>query len=192
MKTKIFLLCAVIFFSASTFAQHFSLGIKGGANLGKITGHTFKDEFKLGYQIGGFATIPLGKVIAIQPEVLFNQTNVDTSNRFSDIYQFNKIDKIELNQILIPVMVNFNINRVLTLQVGPQFDVVINQDKNLLQNGGDAFRGGNFAGAAGVQLNLMKFRIYGRFTGGITNMDNIGEKENWKVQNIQVGVGLSL
>lgn len=192
MKTKYFLLIAFVLFSSSLFAQGFTLGIKGGANLGKISGKTFKDEFKLGYQIGGFATIPLGGRIAIQPEVLFNQTNVDTSSQFSDVYDFNHINNIELKRLTIPIMLNYNLNKYLTLQVGPQFGIVMNQDKNLVQNGKDAFKSGDFAVAAGLQLNLLKFRVYGRFSGGVTDIDNVGNNDTWKVQNIQLGVGLAL
>jgi len=192
MKTKYCLLIAFVFFTSSLFAQGFTIGIKGGANLGKISGKSFKNEFTLGYQIGGFATIPLGSKIAIQPEVLFNQTNVDTSSKFSDIYAFNKINNIELKQLTIPIMLNYNLNKYVTLQVGPQFGVVINQDKNLVQNGKDAFKSGDFAVAAGLQLNLSKFRVYGRFSGGVTDLDNLGENDTWKVQNIQLGLGLAL
>lgn len=192
MKTKIILFLAVAFFSTATFGQGFTIGIKGGANLGKITGEAFKDEFKFGYQIGGFATIPLGGRIGIQPEVLFNQTNVDTSSNFSDVYDFGDVGSIELKQLLIPILLNVNLNKYITLQAGPQFGIVIDQDKNLVQNGKDAFKSGNFALAGGVQLNLLKFRIYGRFVGGVTDIDNVGDNDTWKVQNIQFGLGLAL
>lgn len=192
MKTKIIFFLAVAFFSTATFGQGFTIGIKGGANLGKITGEAFKDEFKFGYQIGGFATIPLGGRIGIQPEVLFNQTNVDTSSNFSDVYDFGDVGSIELKQLLIPILLNVNLNKYVTLQAGPQFGIVIDQDKNLVQNGKDAFKSGNFALAGGVQLNLLKFRIYGRFVGGVTDIDNVGDNDTWKVQNIQFGLGLAL
>lgn len=192
MKTKIIFFLAVAFFSTATFGQGFTIGIKGGANLGKITGEAFKDEFKFGYQIGGFATIPLGGRIGIQPEVLFNQTNVDTSSNFSDVYDFGDVGSIELKQLLIPILLNVNLNKYITLQAGPQFGIVIDQDKNLVQNGKDAFKSGNFALAGGVQLNLLKFRIYGRFVGGVTDIDNVGDNDTWKVQNIQFGLGLAL
>lgn len=192
MKTKIILFVGALFFCAASFGQKFTIGIKGGANLGKISGMAFKDEYKLGYQIGGFATIPLGKRVGIQPEVLFNQTNVDTSSSFSDVYNFKNINNVELKQLTIPILLNINLNKYLTLQAGPQFGVAINQNKNLLENGKDAFKSGDFAITGGLQVNLMKFRLYGRFTGGMTNLDNIGDKENWKVQNISVGIGLAL
>ncbi|MEO5649620.1 MAG: porin family protein [Ginsengibacter sp.] len=191
MKTKLFFFAGLFFISSSVFSQGFKLGIKGGANLGKISGQAFKDEFTLGYHVGGFATINFGK-FGIQPEVLFNQTNVDSSSKFSDVYQFNHVNNIKLNSLSIPIMLNYNLNKFLTLQAGPQFSILLNQDKSLLQNGGDAFKSGNFALAGGVQLNLLKFRIYGRFVGGLTNLDNVGDKETWKTQTIQLGVGIGL
>jgi hypothetical protein len=192
MKTK-FLPLALLFFIGSTaFSQTFKLGIKGGANLGKISGKSFKDEYKLGYHIGGFATIGLGDKFAIQPEVVFNQVNTDTSTNFSEIYQFNHINKIKLHYLSIPILLNYNINRFITLQAGPQFGVLLDQNRNLLQNGGDAFKSGDFALTGGLQLNLLKFRVYGRFVGGQTNIDNVGDADTWKTSAIQLGVGIAL
>ena len=191
MKTKLFSFAVLLFISSSVFSQGFSFGIKGGANLGKISGQSFKNEFTLGYHVGAFATINFGK-FGIQPEVLFNQTNVDTSSEFSDVYQFNHINNIKLNALSIPIMLNYNLNKFIALQAGPQFGILLDQDKTLLQNGGDAFKSGNFALAGGIQLNLLKFRVYGRFVGGLTNLDNVGDKETWKTQAIQLGVGIGL
>ncbi len=192
MKNKIIPITALLLFiSSSLFSQGLSFGIKGGANLGKISGHTFKDEFALSYHVGAFATIG-GEKWAIQPEVLFSQINADTSSKFSDVYDFNHIKKIELKALTIPILLNYNLNKFITLQAGPQFGVIIDQNKNLLQNGKDAFKGGDFSLAAGVQLNLLKFRVYGRFVGGMTDLKNIEADDTWKVQAIQLGIGLSL
>ena len=192
MKTKILTLALLLLFTGSSvFSQSFSLGIKGGANLGKISGQSFKDEFTLGYHVGAFASIGLGKKFAIQPEVLFNQINVDTSSKFSQIYAFNHVDKIQLGYLSIPILVNYKLNKLLTLQAGPQFGVLLDQRKDLLENGQDAFKSGNFSLVGGLQLNILKFRLYGRFVGGQTNIDNVGNKESWKTQAIQLGVGLA-
>lgn len=193
MKTKIIILfLSVIFLSGSVFSQGFTIGIKGGANMGKISGKSFKEEFKLGYQLGAFATIPLSPRLALQPELLFNQTNADTSDRFSDIYRFNQVGKIQLKQLLIPLLLNINLNKYLTVQAGPEFGVILDKDKNLLQNGQDAFKTTNYAAAAGLQANLGNFRIYGRFTGGLADLDNVGNNDRWKLRNIQIGVGIAL
>lgn len=193
MKLRIlFLSVMLLFIGSSAFSQGFTLGLKGGANMGKISGQAFKDQFTLGYQVGGFATIPLGSRLAFQPEVLFNQSNVDTANKFSEIYAFNKINNIKLDVLTIPLMLNYNLNKYFALQAGPQFGIVLSQDKNLLQDGKDAFKSGTFSLAGGAQVSLSKFRVYGRFVGGLTNLDNVGDKETWKFTAIQLGVGLAL
>lgn len=192
MKTKVIsFIIILLVISSYTFSQGFSFGIKGGANLGKISGHTFKDEFTLGYHAGIFATIG-GKKWAIQPEVLLSQVNADTSSKFSDVYAFNHINKIELRALTIPVLLNYNLNKFITLQAGPQFGIIIDQNKNLLQNEKEAFKTSNFSVAAGLQLNLLKFRVYGRFVSGVTDLKNVEASDTWKVQTIQLGIGFSL
>jgi hypothetical protein len=89
-------------------------------------------------------------------------------------------------------MINYNISNILSLQFGPQFGILMDQNKNLVQNGKDAFKSGNFSLAGGLQLNLLKFRIYGRFVGGLTNLNNLGNNDTWKANMIQLGVGLAL
>lgn len=192
MKTKLISIIVPLFFiSSSLFSQGVSLGIKGGANLGKISGQSFKDEFTLAYHVGAFVTVS-GKKWGIQPEVVFNQVNADTATNLSQVSQFKNIDQIQLKSLTIPIMINYNLNKFITLQAGPQFGVILNQNENLVQNGKDAFKSGNFSVAAGLQLNLLKFRVYGRFVGGLTNLNNLGSNETWKVQAIQLGVGFSL
>ncbi|MEO8414221.1 MAG: porin family protein [Ginsengibacter sp.] len=192
MKTKLLTLALLLFIGTSVFSQSFSFGIKGGANLGKVSGKSFKDQFTLGYHVGAFATIGLGNKFGIQPEVLFSQVNVDTSSNFSDVTAFNNINNIQLKYLTIPILINYKLNRILTLQAGPQFGILLDQNKDLLQNGQDAFKSGNFSLVGGLQLNLLKFRVYGRFVGGQTDINNIGNNETWKTTAIQLGVGIAL
>jgi hypothetical protein len=192
MKIKLISLAASLLIFLSSFSQTFNIGIKGGASINKIDGMSFKDEFTYGYHLGGFATIGLGKKFAIQPEVLFNQFKVDTSSNFSSVYQFNKVNGIKLNYLSIPILLNYNVSNFLTLQAGPQFGILIDQDKNLLQNGQDAFKSGDFSMLGGLQLNLLKFRVYGRYAIGLSDINNITNSDKWKSQSFQLGVGLSL
>jgi len=192
MKTKLISIALLLFIGSSAFSQSLSFGIKGGANLGKISGQSFKDAFTLGYHVGGFVTIGLGKKFAIQPEVLFNQVNVDTSSSFSQVYQFNHINKIQLKYLSIPIILNYNLSNLFALQVGPQFGILLDQNKNLLQNGNDAFKNGDFSMLGGIQLKLLKFRIYGRYVIGLNDISNITNSDKWKNQTVQLGVGIAL
>lgn len=189
---KIIPIAILCFFISSTlFSQGLTFGIKAGANMGKISGHSFKDEYNLGYHAGAFLTIG-GKKWAIQPEVLFNQVNTDTATSFSQITGFNNVSKIQLHYLSIPILINYNISNILALQFGPQFGILMDQNKSLTQNGKDAFKSGDFSVAAGLQLKLLKFRVYGRYIGGTTDVNNLSNNDTWKVSMIQLGVGLAL
>ena len=192
MKTKLLILAIFSIVGNAAFSQKFNIGFKGGANINKLTGKTFSDQFSYGYHLGGFFSVGLGNKFAIQPEVLFNQVNVDTSNNFSTVYKFNKVDKVQLKYLSIPILLNYKPIKFLTLQAGPQFGVLINKSNTLVENGRDAFKGGDFSMLGGVQVNISHLKIYGRYAVGLNNLNDIDDKEKWKSQSIQLGVGFTL
>lgn len=193
MKTKLFTLVLVTFIFSAANAQ-FHLGIKGGANINKLTGKSFKDEFSFGYHLGGFAEIGLGNKFAIQPEVLFSQFRQDTTSQFNAIYKnifTSDQSKVKLNYLSIPILLNYKASNFLSLQLGPQFGILMDQNKNLVQNGKEAFKN-DFSMLGGVQLKFASFRIYGRYALGLNNINDIDNKDKWKSQSFQVGVGLAI
>jgi len=196
MKTKLFLpLLAALLFSQAMMAQ-FHIGIKGGANIIKVDGISFKDQFKYGYHIGGFAEIGLGEKLGIQPEVLFNQYSTTLDSNYKSIYQgvFNSNQSgVKLGYLSIPILLSYKLlGNFLSLQAGPQFGVLINQDKTLLQNGGEAFKKGDFSLIAGAQVKLSAIRISGRYVIGLNNINDIDNQDQWKSQGFQVSLGLAL
>ena len=192
MKRTFLTLAIVLGLGAPAVFAQFKLGIKGGANIQKLEGKSFKDEFSFGYHLGGFAEIGLGEKFAIQPEVLFSQTNIDTSSNFSDVYQFNDISKVKLSYLSIPLLLNYKANQFVTIQVGPQYSILMNKDNTLLENGQAAFKQGDFSLLGGLQLNISKIKIYGRYAVGLNNINDIDNQEKWKNQTVQVGLGLTL
>ncbi|MEX1202036.1 MAG: porin family protein [Ferruginibacter sp.] len=196
MKVKSLLLATLlVLIVTSSFAQKkqkFYLGIKAGADMNKIDGQSFNDQFSFGYQAGAFVTIPLGNKFGIQPEVIFSQVNIDTSSNFSDVYQFNQLSKVKLQYLKIPLLLNFSPNPFVSFQLGPQFGILIDQNINLLNNGSNALSKGDFSMVGGLQLNIFKLRIYGRYGVGLNNLNDIDKKEKWRNQNFQFGVGFAL
>jgi hypothetical protein len=192
MNRKLLLLSAFVLLGAAAFSQGLKLGVKVGASMNKITGKSFKEQFTFGYQLGGFAEIKLGNKLGLQPEVLFGQVDLDTSSSFSSVYQFNNVSSIRLKYISIPLLLTYKITPGITLQAGPQFGILRNPSQSLLKNGADAFKNGDFSMLGGVQVKLMNFRLYGRYAIGLNNLDNIGDKDKWKSQSIQFGVGFTL
>lgn len=191
MKKVLITAIVITMLSSISYGQKFKLGAKAGANLTKIDGSSFKDEFRTGYHLGGFAEIDFSDKLGIQPEVLWSTSTTTRDTAFSQVYQFRNRE-LNLDYLTIPILLRYNINNLITLNAGPQFGVLLNKDKTLLQNGEEAFKGNDFAMAAGLQLNLKSLRIYGRYNVGLNNLNEIDNKENWKSQQIQLGLGLKL
>lgn len=195
MKMKLLSLVLAVLIFSTAHSQSFHLGIKGGANINKLSGQSFSDQFSYGYHLGAFSEIGLGKRWAIQPEVLFNQINTDTSSDFRKIYtnlSASNLSNIKLSYLSIPILLDFKVNKFFALQAGPQFGLLLEQNKNLLENGKDAFKKGDFSMLGGVQFKLAAFRIYGRYAIGLSNINDIDNKDKWKSQSFQVGVGFAI
>jgi len=67
----------------------------------------------------------------------------------------------------------------------------MSKDKTLLQDGQNAFKNGNVSILGGVQLNILSFRIYGRYGVGLTNLNNIdNNSDKWKSRGFQFGAAV--
>lgn len=195
MKTKILGLGLALFISQFVMAQKFHLGVKAGANITKLDGKSFKEEFKYGYNLGGFAEIGLTKKLSFNPEVLFNQYSSTLDSNYKSIYQ-NVItsdqSKVKLNYLSIPLLLDYKFLGPIHLQAGPQFAVLMSQDKNFLQNGKNAFKSGDFSLVAGAQIKLAQFRVTGRYIVGLSNINDIDNQDKWKNQVVQLSLGIAL
>lgn len=175
-------------------AQTFSIGGKAGANLSKITGKAFKEEYNLGYQLGVFAEIDFSKKWGIQPELLWNQVNTHPASGIDSALNNwqNNTGSIQLHYITIPILLRYNIGNLITLNLGPQFGILQNKNTTLWNNSKQAFKSGDFSMVGGLQLNLKTFRVYGRYNVGLSNINDIGNQDKWKSQQLQFGVGIRL
>jgi hypothetical protein len=196
MKTKLITLVLVSLLMGTAHAQ-FRLGAKAGANIVKVDGISFKDQFRYGYQLGGFAEIFLspGKKISLQPEVVFNQYATTLDSSYKSIYQGiinSNQSKVKLNYLSIPILLNYRVVGPLYLQAGPQFSILMDQNKNFLNNSGDAFKKGDFALVGGAQVRITKLYLTGRYVIGLNNINDIDNRDQWKSQAIQLSVGFSL
>lgn len=194
MKTKLIAIIACVCLAQAATAQ-LNFGIKAGANIAKIDGESFEDKFRYGYLAGGFVEIGLGKKFAIQPEVLFNQYQTKVDSSFKNIYQNAVHDvtngDVKLNYLSIPLMLNYKAGKLITLQAGPQYSILIDKNKNLLQNGQDAFKSGDFSMAGGATINLGKLKLNGRYVVGLNDLNDIDNQDKWKSQAIQLSLGLA-
>jgi len=169
----------------------FHLGIKGGINANKIDGVSFSDGFEYNYLLGGLIQIPIAKKISIQPEVLFSQSKTTASNNpaqpFSASNPNNK--NVTLDYLNIPVLLN--LGGAFKFQLGPQYSIKINKDNTLLQNGGDAFKTGDFSICGGFQwrLPILGIHIGARYLIGLSDIGSVSSQDKWKSQSLQISTG---
>jgi len=196
MKVRFVLpLVAALLVSQVMMAQ-FHIGAKAGANIFKVDGQSFKNQFRYGYHVGAFAEIGLGEKWGIQPEVLFSQLSSTLDSNYKSVYQdfFNADQrKVRLGYLSIPILLNYKlIGNFVTLQAGPQFGVLIDKNKELVKNGAEAFKNGDFSMVGGVQVKISNLRVSGRYVVGLTDIGDIGSRDRWKSQGLQVSVGVAL
>jgi hypothetical protein len=171
-------------------AQGFHVGIKAGANIFKVDGQSFKQEFLYGYNVGAFSELNFTSSWGIQPEVNFSQTNYRTGTDFKSIYPNGVNDvKGKLNYLTIPLLLSFRPIPFLSLQAGPQYGILLNSDKTILDNGKDAFKKGEFSLLGGAQLNLASFKLGARYVIGLTDINDVTNNNKWKNQGFQVYAG---
>ena len=194
MKKVCFLVFAVLIFSAFRIqAQSFHLGIKAGTNLSQISGRSFDDGFQWGFSVGAFAELNVTSKWGIQPEVLFSQTKTQTASNFNEVFDegFNSTS-VSLNYLSIPILLSYRLIPVLSIQVGPQFGILMNTSQSITSSASNAFKSGDFSMVGGAQVNLGGFKAGARYVYGLTNIDNVTNVDTWKNQNIQLYIGLRI
>lgn len=174
-------------------AQGFKIGVKLGSNITDVTGLQFKDGFNFAYHAGFFSEIMFSKYLGIQPEALWSQTNLTRATTISSIYQpsLGTLNNIELTYLSIPVLLNIRPTKLITLQAGPQFGILIDNTKTATANAGDAFKNGDLSMVGGVQFNLFKLKFYGRYLAGLNNINDLSDQDKWKSKSYQLGVSLA-
>jgi hypothetical protein len=196
MNRKWILLVMAISVAMAAGAQKINAGLKLGLNMSANTGNGMSSSLQQGVDAGAFAEINLGKKWGIQPEVYFSQRNTRRGDDFTKYYVTDGLSgsdqSVKLSYISVPVLLSYKISSVFSVQAGPQFDFLVFENDNLLKNDRDAFKKTDMGIAGGITLALEKFRIYGRYTVGVSNINDVDERYEWKSRQLQIGVALSL
>lgn len=184
----------LLFSLSNSNAQSFKLGIKGGSNISGLSGLSFKDGYNFGYHVGAFSEIMFSEKFGFQPELLLSEINVRPGAQFSSLYSqaLSNITQIKLQYITVPVLLNYKPAKILSVQVGPQFGILRDQTVSITTNAGNAFKRGDLSMLAGFQLNLPIGRIYGRYMVGLSNINDIDNRDKWTNTGLQLGIGFGL
>jgi hypothetical protein len=189
-KNTIFIFLMMISFSV--FSQGFELGIKGGADVQQISGVSFNEEFAYGYHLGAYTEIKLNKTFSVQPELYYSAAVMNKANSFDPVYTSVDPKKIKFGYINIPLLFNIKLSDKVKLQAGPRYGILNNTNLSVSANTQKALKSGDFSLVSGLQFNFSKIRVYARYQIGLTDMNQISDKENWKSQSIHIGIGLKI
>jgi hypothetical protein len=103
------------------YSERLTFGVKGGLNLSNVydtKGEQFDADAKFGFVAGGFISIPLGKVIGVQPEFLISQKGFQaTGVLLGAPYSFTRTT----TYIDVPLLFAIKPFELLTLLAGPQY-----------------------------------------------------------------------
>ncbi|HMR85707.1 MAG TPA: outer membrane beta-barrel protein, partial [Niabella sp.] len=99
--------------------------------------------------------------------------------------------KAKLNYLSVPILVNLRLIGPLHIEAGPQFGILMNKEKNLLENGEQAFKKGDFSMVGGAGLNISSFRLTARYVIGLSDIKDVAVQDQWKNQALQFSVGIA-
>ena len=176
----------------------FRFGFKGGVNLNKIEGQSFKDEFNYNYALGGFMQINITRKLGLQPEINFVQTTAETSGEITDIYDDLFVGgsqkKAKLDYLKFAGLLNIDLgpSQRVKLQLGPQWGMLLNEAVDSLKSPQDVFKKSEFSVLGGIMLQLPLIHIGTRYEIGLTDINGIDNQDKWKSQAWQFFVGITL
>ena len=197
----------LLIISLPTFAQRnnvdkehenfFRIGAKGGVNINKISGRSYREGFNFNFQAGIFLQFNFSDRFGLQPEVNFVQSSSEFSNDANDIYYDlflgGSQKKSKLNFLEVPLLLNINVgeSKRVKLQIGPAYGGLLKQTVDSLKTNGDIYKNGEWAAIGGLFIQLPLVNVGARYKLGLTNLNDIDDRQKWKSQSIQVFVGVT-
>lgn len=208
MKKYILTLAAITLMVFSGKAQDdesiIHLGLKAGLNLSNIydtDGNDFDTDPKLGVAAGAFLSIPLGRFLGIQPEILFSQRGFKSKGIVAENgYELTRTT----SYIDVPLLLAIKPVKYVTILAGPQISFLTNS-KDEFSNSSISFeqeqefrnsnlRKNTVCFTGGVDINVSRLVLSARAGWDIQNNDGDGTSTNPRYKNVwyQATVGFRI
>jgi len=169
-----------------------SFGVKGGVNFATLNGDIESPDSRTSFHVGVLAEFPIAEIFSIQAEALYSGQGAEFDFEGSD----GDKAELQLDYINVPVLAKFYLFEGFSIEAGPQFSFLLNDeiDFNPNSNSGDSptpFRDSlktfevGVAGGVTFQTAMGLFAT-ARYNQGITDI-----ADDINVQNsvFQLGVG---
>lgn len=167
-----------------------SFGVKGGVNFATVTGNDVDSpDSRTSFHVGVVAEFPLADIFSIQAEALYSGQGFDFDFEGPDG------DKAEfqLDYINVPVLAKVYVVKGLSIEAGPQFSFLVNEEADLNPNSDDGDFDLNeaetfeFGVAAGLTFQTeMGLFATGRYNVGLTEIYKDVDAKN---SVFQLGIG---
>lgn len=184
MKKAIIMIALVTLSVSNSMAQEDNrekmfFGVKIGTNYSNVydsEGEDFVADGKFGLAGGAFVTIPLGKFIGIQPEVLFSQKGFKSSGTFLGTdYETTRTT----SYVDIPLFFAVKPIEYVTVLFGPQYSYLLKQK--------DEFTGGSLSSTQEEEFENDNIRknTFSLIGGVDLNVQNLvfGLRGGWDLKN---------
>jgi hypothetical protein len=191
MKNLLVAITSIVITATASFAQEtveltnrtdyrerLLFGFKAGANYANIynvKGASFNADARWGFATGAFIAIPIGKLMGVQPEILFSQKGFQgNSSTLIGDYKFSRTTSC----IDVPLLFALKPSEFVSIVAGPQYSYLLSQK--------DVYTYGNTSIANETEFsnsNLRKNTLC--FTGGLDfTMKHlvVGLRVGWDLQ----------
>ena len=173
--------------------DEFSIGIKVGSNYSNVfdsKGEQFVADGKYGLAAGAFLSLPVGKLIGIQPEVIYSEKGFKATGAFlGSNYSATRTT----TYIDVPILLAIKPISYLTILAGPQYSFLIKQNNNftgalstidqqkIFDN--DNIRKNVLGLTGGVDINLSSFVVSARAGWDVQNNNGDGTSTTPRYKN---------
>ncbi|MDI1305206.1 MAG: porin family protein, partial [bacterium] len=143
-----------------------------GSNI-TVNGDNYQTDAITSYHAGLIAEIKLIDSFSIQPELLYSTQGASYKNATEEF-------RNELGYLSIPVLAKINLNKFVSLELGPQASFLLSERNSFDVKDANTF---DFAVVGGLGLNITKnLFIQGRYGLGLTDASKDAQVKNSVVQ----------
>jgi hypothetical protein len=207
---KIFIILILLVASKSVQAQMddnrdvLSFGVKAGLNMSNVwdtQGQDFVADPKYGLAGGAFVSLPIGKYLGIQPELMISQKGFQGSG---SLLGFSYSNTRTTTFIDVPLLVQFKPIQYFTLLAGPQFSYLL-KEKNVYTFGSnsvqqeEAFNNEDprnnimgFVIGADININMLVISARAAWDFQTNNKNSVSTTPRYKNQLLQLTVGFRI
>ena len=209
-KYKISIILFLLVASASVQAQMddnrdvLSFGLKAGLNMSNVwdtKGQDFVADPKYGLAGGAFLSLPIGKYLGVQPEVMISQKGFKGSG---SLLGFSYSNTRTTTFIDVPLLVQFKPIEYFTILAGPQFSYLL-KEKNVYTFGSNstqqeqAFNNEDprnnimgFVVGADINIDMLVISARAAWDFQTNNKNSVSTTPRYKNQLLQLTVGFRI